>query len=162
MKESWLFILFIGVILTLSCSLTKKTTVKNETAVESGVRNKIAHSAEKYLGAPYKYGGTDRNGYDCSGLMFDVFQTVNIMLPRTSVDQSRHGKRIAWNKANIGDLIFFNQKGKINHVAVVTKKSRGEVWVVHSTTSRGVITEDLNSSTYWKPRIVGARDVISR
>ncbi len=162
-NNSLIVYVLVGFILLLSCSITKKNVGKSDGPnAELGIRNVVVHSAQKYLGAPYKYGGTDRNGYDCSGLMFNVFKTVDILLPRTSVNQFRHGKRIEWKEAQIGDLIFFTQKGKINHVAVVTKKSKRELWVIHSTTSKGVITENINSSTYWKTRIVGARNVISR
>ncbi|MEL6845503.1 MAG: NlpC/P60 family protein, partial [Bacteroidota bacterium] len=63
-----------------------------------------------------------------------------------------------------GDLIFFskNGRGKISHVALVVDHDREGISVAHSTTSRGVIVENISNSRYWKPKIKFARDVISR
>ena len=67
---------------------------------------------------------------------------------------------IPWEKSNPGDLIFFGVKNHIDHVGIVQKNKPGELWVIHSTTQQGVITEDVLVSPYWKKRILFAIDLV--
>ena len=143
-----------------SCGISRPSTV-SKPASDQKQRNQIVEDAGKYLGSPYKYGGNSRKGLDCSGLVHLVYLEAGIELPRTSAQQFRTGKSISLNKSQKGDLVFFTQKGKLNHVGIITKISKGSIWVIHSTTSRGVISEDILASSYWNSRIKGVRDVIN-
>jgi cell wall-associated NlpC family hydrolase len=58
-------------------------------------------------------------------------------------------------------LIFFGKNGKVSHVAMVVSNTYEGISVVHSTTSKGVMVQNITKSTYWKPKILFARDVIS-
>ena len=128
---------------------------------ESDLRLSIASEANQYLGTGYRYGGLDKKGLDCSGLVYLVFRDHSLSLPRSSAEQRRVGRHTTMRDARVGDLIFFRQQGKVNHVAIVTGVDRGELWVTHSTTSRGVIKENLNASAYWSKRIEDVRDIVS-
>lgn len=128
---------------------------------ELSLRASIAREANTFVGTKYRYGGKDRKGLDCSGLVFTVYQDHALALPRSSSEQMKIGKRITANSAQVGDLIFFQQNGRINHVAIVTDIRGNDLWVTHSTTSRGVIREKLYDSAYWSSRIEGVRDIIS-
>lgn len=125
------------------------------------MRTSIADVANTYIGTNYRYGGLDSRGLDCSGLVYKVFKDHAIMLPRSSAEQIRVGKTTSPQKAQIGDLIFFRQNGRINHVAIVTEVRSSGLWVTHSTTSRGVINENLYDSAYWSSRIEDVRNIIS-
>ncbi len=125
-------------------------------------RSTVADIARSYLGVPYQYGGAGRQGLDCSGLVHNVFSQVGLPLPRTAAKQFRSGRSQSIGQSTKGDLIFFTQKGKINHVGIVTRTSRSRIWVVHSTTSKGVIEEEVTASPYWSTRIRGVRDVLGR
>ena len=144
----------------ISCGVSRLST-NTKLPSDQRQRSLVADEAQQFLGSPYKYGGSTRKGFDCSGLVYNVFLQANIQLPRTSAQQFRAGKSIAVDRTQKGDLIFFTQKGKINHVGIVIKSTRGSIWVIHSTTSKGVISEDVLASSYWRSRIKGARDVIS-
>jgi len=146
--------------LMTSCSITRSSTGKIPVA-DQKQRNLVSAEAHKYLGSPYKYGGHSRKGLDCSGLVHIVFLEAGIQLPRTSAQQFKSGRSIPFGKSQKGDLLFFTQKGKVNHVGIVTKATRGSIWVIHSTTSKGVIAEDVLASTYWRSKIKGSRDVIN-
>ncbi len=74
--------------------------------------------AEKYLGVPYKWGGTNPStGLDCSGFAQLVYQQMGISLPRTSSAQSSVGTRISsLSAAQPGDLLFFGSP--VHHVGI--------------------------------------------
>ncbi|MBK6950189.1 MAG: C40 family peptidase [Haliscomenobacter sp.] len=73
------------------------------------------------------------------------------------------GALYSGGQSDAGDLIFFRRSASepVFHVSLVIENDGKSLWVVHSTTSRGVIQEDLLASSYWKPKIYSARDVIS-
>lgn len=147
----------------LSCSSSKKLVHADHipSSGERAIRTSIADLANKYVGTKYRYGGQDNRGLDCSGLVFKVFTDHAIKLPRSSSEQMRVGKMTTTKKAQIGDLVFFRQNGRINHVAIVTEVRPKGLWVTHSTTSRGVIHENLYDSAYWSSKIEEVRDIIS-
>ncbi len=122
----------------------------------------IVNTAKKFEGTRYKYGGTDKKGMDCSGLIYVSFLEEGISLPRTSRDMSLQGERLYLKEVNVGDLLFFetNKNRKvINHVGLVVKVARDDIYFIHSSTSRGVIISSLSES-YWRNNFVMARRVI--
>ena len=156
-------LIFILPVLLLNCTSSRKLyhTDFPTNSNERAIRTSIADLANTYIGTNYRYGGLDGRGLDCSGLVYKVFKEHSITLPRSSAEQLRIGKTTSTKKAQIGDLIFFRQNGRINHVAIVTEVHSRGLWVTHSTTSKGVIHENLNESAYWSSRIEGVRDIIS-
>ena len=141
-----LFLILIALIFT-SCKSTSVSTSRSNKLAEQ-----IIESASKNLGAPYKYAGTTKSGFDCSGLVFNTFSQYDIKLPRSSADQAKVGIDLGKNisKAQKGDLIFFrtNNRSKINHVGIVTKTKDDEVEFIHSSTSKGVIISSTKESYY--------------
>jgi cell wall-associated NlpC family hydrolase len=141
-----LFLILIALIFT-SCKSTSVSTSRSNKLAEQ-----IIESASKNLGAPYKYAGTTKSGFDCSGLVFTTFSQYDIKLPRSSADQAKVGTDLGKNisKAQKGDLIFFktNNRSKINHVGIVTKTKDDEVEFIHSSTSKGVIISSTKESYY--------------
>lgn len=129
---------------------------------ESNQAYKIVRTAKKFEGTRYKYGGTDKKGMDCSGLIYVSFLEEGINLPRTSRAMSLQGERLYLKEVNVGDLLFFetNKNRKvINHVGLVTEVNKDSIYFIHSSTSRGVIISSL-SETYWYNNFVMARRVI--
>ncbi|MGR3809626.1 C40 family peptidase [Jiulongibacter sp. NS-SX5] len=111
---------------------------------------------KKYLGAPYKLGGNDKNGIDCSGLICNAFREFDIQVPRVSHQQAttfRNLKKL--RKARKGDLVYFSTSGKaINHTGVIVKKKgKRKILFIHASTSGGVRIDDL-ASNYWQKRFV--------
>ncbi len=104
------------------------------------------------IGIKYRSGGTDSEGFDCSGLMFSTFKTIDITLPRTSAEQALIGVKIDKNSAQKGDLIFFatNNSSNINHVGLITEVSENDIKFVHSSTSSGVIISSIVEEYYDK------------
>ncbi len=152
-KQLFLCLLFV------SCYISN-SAIDSKARKDSSIRNKVAKAAIAYVGAPYRSGGVDSRGFDCSGLVHHVYSQVGLQLPRSSRDQYTSSKATTKKNAQTGDLIFFSKRGKINHVGIISKISSKELWVVHSTTSLGVIHEDVMRSSYWKGRIKGLRTVL--
>lgn len=129
------------------------------------LRLNIVDFARQHIGTPYTYAGTSpETGFDCSGFTSFVLSNFDIDLSRTSRSQATEGQKIRPEQARPGDLVFFrrSRNGSVFHVAMVVDNSKNGLEVVHSTTSRGVIQENISRSGYWKPLLSDARAVISR
>ena len=111
--------------------------------------------ALKYKGTKYTLGGCAPSGFDCSGYVKYVYAKFGISLPRTSVEQSKSGKRVGLNHVKKGDLLFFRGNNvkdrKIGHVGIVISEKGQPVSFIHASTSRGVVISKL-SSKYYKDR----------
>ena len=125
-------------------------------------RKNLTKYGEKYVGTKYKYAGKDPKGFDCSGFTSYVMKSEGIAVSSSSKMQATEGKAVPLNKVKPGDLIFFGKAGKVSHVAMVVSNTSDGISVVHSTSSKGVMVQNVTKSTYWKPKIMFARDVISR
>ncbi len=135
-------------------------TSKNVDSKELRLREDITDHAKKYVGVKYKYAGKSPKGFDCSGFTEYVFEKFDIPLSASSQVQATTGKKIALSKAKGGDLLFFGKHGKINHVALIVSNSPNGIEVIHSTSSKGVMVQNVTKSDYWKPRIMFARDIM--
>jgi cell wall-associated NlpC family hydrolase len=88
------------------------------------MRDRIIHFAKTFLGVPYHWGGISSFGCDCSGFVQTVFKAAGIHLPRDSYQQREvpNGRQISLEDTKIGDLIFFAEDGKIDHVGITLGK----------------------------------------
>lgn len=147
----------------MSCS-PQKRKVMAESPTElnrlNTTRYEIVEQARNTVGAGYKYGATGSSKFDCSGLVYSLFLAQDISLPRSTDAMSRYGEEIKLHDVQPGDLIFFRNVRKIDHVAIVSRKSPTKTWLIHSTTSRGVVEEVLEESHYWKTRVDQCRRFI--
>jgi len=146
------------IIVLFSCN-TYKIALSSTEIVE--LRQNIAKTSMKLIGVKYRYGGnTPAIGFDCSGFVQYVYGENGINLPRTSKIQSKIGTNVSLENTKAGDLIFFKNRGKINHVGIVVENKSNHLFVIHSTTSGGVKKDDVLNNKYWKKRITFAKDVI--
>ena len=122
----------------------------------------ILSEAETYLGTPYRYGGTSRNGIDCSAFVQSVFQMFNHELPRVSAAQAKEGHVVSKEEIRAGELLFFATNGgsRVSHVGIVHNVSdEGEIEFIHASTSQGVTVSPL-SMAYWSKRYLYAKRII--
>lgn len=146
--------------LLAACSKKTTTTVRKETLSPSSSR--IVEVARRYTGTPYRTGGMDRKGMDCSGYVCTVFrEAASLALPRTADEQATVGKAVPLSALRPGDLVFFREPGhrRITHVGIVSRLHQGQVYFLHASSSKGV-TEDTLSLPYWQKRVVMARRVL--
>ncbi len=124
--------------------------------VETVTNEKLIAFLESWYGIPYKYGGSTRNGIDCSAFTSLMMDSIyNVSLPRTSRAQYDVGKRVSKNSLKQGDLVFFNTRSTrgntISHVGVYLNNNK----FVHASVSSGVMISDLDD-VYFRRRYVGA------
>ena len=131
----------------------------------SGSAARVLSTAERYLGVPYRWGGTSpRTGFDCSGFVQYVFAKHGTRLPRTARQQASSGQRLrpVWSALRPGDLVMFAERGRrISHVAIYVGRRR----IIHATSSgRRVRYDALDTKRgQWFARhLVAARRVPPR
>ncbi len=146
-------LIFISCFCFSSCTSTKK--IRNQNV------RQVVETAKTYRGTPYRYGGTTRAGIDCSALIFHSFSSVGVTMPRTSESQSKIGKKVSGKKLQKGDVVFFatgKKRRQVTHAGIVTERSRGQVFFIHSSTTLGV-TEDKLDNSYWSKAYLFGRRV---
>lgn len=127
------------------------------------VRTELVSQAETLLGIRYKYGGnTPKEGFDCSGFVKYLYNDQGLDIQRVSRDQAKEGTPIDPETARPGDLVFYRRgpNQPVFHVSMIVDASPGAIWVIHPTSSRGVIRENILASSYWRPKIYNVRDLI--
>ena len=130
--------------------------VDGSAAPSSGVQN-LLKRALALLGTPYRWGGTETNGFDCSGLVGYVFKTaLGVELPRVSREMASSGQRIDRSALTAGDIVFFGRGRKgIDHVGIYV----GNGQFVHAPrTGKDVMVSQLDSA-YWSRHYVQARRI---
>ena len=117
----------------------------------------IAGTALELRGIPYRDGGSDPSGFDCSGFVEYVFGQHGIAVPRTVTDLYRSGRDVSSNDLQPGDLVFFSTSAPgPTHVGMAI----GGDEFVHAPSSAGVVRVERLSGRYWAPRFIGARRVL--
>lgn len=115
--------------------------------------DQLVTTASENIGTRYRIGGTSKDGFDCSGLMYSTFGAFDIQLPRTSLEQSRFGVQVNPEDAKKGDLIFFKTNGRhqINHVGMVVEVGNdGDIKFIHASVHGGVIISSIKEKYYIK------------
>ena len=154
MRKHLLFIIGIS-FLSTSCILfrpaSNSTLVDTEKNSEDPSVSELVYIAKSLEGTPYKFGGTTTRGFDCSGFTSYVFDKNNSSLPRTSGEQEQYAESVRIKDLRTGDLVFFrsNKVGKVFHVALVVDNDKNGLTVIHATSSRGVVEENISRSSYW-------------
>jgi murein DD-endopeptidase / murein LD-carboxypeptidase len=112
---------------------------------------------DKWLKTPYKYGGNDEKGIDCSGFIQRLLNDVyNIQVPRTSAQQFFTKNVEPFHDKTYfseGDLVFFCTVpgNPISHVGMYLHNR----YFINASTSSGVSLASLDDP-YWKKRFVAA------
>ncbi len=141
-------------------AVAEKVTAKTAFYAANEQQQLVLDTALSYLGSPYKYGGTTRAGFDCSGFVSAAFQPLEISLHRSSHEMANQGKHVDLKNVQVGDLLFFvtGKNKRISHVGIVVENEK-EIKFIHSSTSRGVIISSMNEG-YWSKAYRKARRVM--
>ncbi|MEM6736270.1 MAG: C40 family peptidase [Bacteroidota bacterium] len=125
---------------------------------------KVIMTGRSYMGTPYKWGGTNKSGIDCSGLIQNSYRSIGVNLPRTAKKQSKVGKKRSWKSMYEGDLVYFKFKKKGNkwfHSGMITHIDKDKILFLHASSSSGVIESNLLSD-YYRKNVKNFRRVIKK
>lgn len=141
--------------------LEKEIEYKNSIFVfnEKSITSVLLKGIE-YLGIPYKFGGTNITGFDCSGFVQKVYKnSVGIFLPRTAKQMSNVGEKInKIEELNPGDLVFFNtRRFKFSHVGIYI----GDNKFIHSPRRGETVKIEEIDQKYWIARFNGGRRLLN-
>lgn len=116
----------------------------------------LVDTALSFRGVPYRDGGADPSGFDCSGLVAYVFAQHGLFVPRTADEQFGVGRRIGRGSVEPGDLVFFTTIAPgASHVGIAVSGRE----FVHAPSSTGVVRVESLAAPYWSSRFLGARRV---
>ena len=116
----------------------------------------LSGTALSLRGAPYRNGGIDPSGFDCSGFVRYVYEQHGVAMPRQVRDQFRVGKSVDRDRLEPGDLVFFSTVAPgASHVGIVI----GGDQFIHAPSERGVVRVESLNQQYWSSRFIGAKRV---
>lgn len=128
-------------------TMSSETAASEQKALSYGGSEQIAELAEEYIGAAYRFGGTDlSSGVDSPGFVKAVYEKAGIELPGDMDGQAASGTEISLDELSAGDLIFYGAtdesgRGYLAHEGIYN--GRGQV--IHASNMRdGVKASDLN------------------
>jgi cell wall-associated NlpC family hydrolase len=138
----------------------KSSGASDETAALAA---QVVNTALDAMGTPYRWGGSDDNGFDCSGLIQYAYAQHGILLPRASRDQIRMGLPVEPRLEALrpGDILGFSvERAGVTHVGLYV----GNGQFIHSA-SGGVKLSSLTAtdpdSRWWQQRLVAARRILN-
>ena len=125
-------------------------------AAPAPVEPTLVETALHFRGTPYRNGGSDPSGFDCSGFTQWVFAQHGTGIPREVHEQFKIGKKVSLDDLKPGDLVFFHTVSRgASHVGIYVAGDQ----FVHAPSTRGVVRVESLNSSYWAPRFLGGRRV---
>jgi murein DD-endopeptidase len=146
----------VSLCLISACASTpsERDVLLTETITPSAFGDEVAVRAIAQVGKPYRYGGADLDGFDCSGLVFFIHRELGVTVPRTAAEQYAASQPVNVRSLEPGDLLFFrtSSRKRVTHVGIYAGGGR----FIHAPqTGRDIELRDL-SDQYYGPRLVGA------
>ncbi len=109
--------------------------------------------AQQFVGAPYRYGGSTSEGFDCSGLVLRTHELAGIPVPRTALAQQSAAQPVPESALQPGDLVFFaSRRGRVDHVGIYAGDGR----FVHAPRTGRPVGYDRLDDSWFATRFVGA------
>lgn len=132
----------------------KVGSAKTDGNILNELLGNLIQEGEKLLGKPYRCSGIAPWPLDCSGYVSYLYKLLGVSIPHSSAALSTLVHKV--REPRPGDLVFFKgrnaRSNRVGHVALVVANDNGELTIMHSTNSRGIIKHKLNNNAYFKSR----------
>ena len=149
--------------LSISTDLIVNNTATNSIKNNPTLRDSIIEYGMEFLGTPYVAGGCSKDGFDCSGYVYFVFQHFKIQVPRSSIQFKNFGKEVPIENIKKGDILLFLSptRNVIGHLGIITNPNGKDSEFIHSTSGRDmkVVISSLKTKGY-ADRFVKAVNVL--
>ncbi|PHM45698.1 lipoprotein [Xenorhabdus mauleonii] len=149
-RAGYLCLLFSFFLIGCSNQISKSLPPSSKAALSDPIMviAQLKEQLKQWHNTPYRYGGMDRRGVDCSGFVYRTYyDRFNILLPRTTSEQTKLGTRIDKGDLMPGDLVFFKTGSGESGLHVGIYDTNNEF--IHASTSKGVIRSSLDN-VYWR------------
>jgi len=120
---------------------------------ETGASAMFVTAALTMVGQPYRWGGAEPGGFDCSGLVFYAARRAGFELPRTAREQAHSGVAVARAQVQPGDLVFLRLARKELHVGIAIDAGH----FVHAPSAGGTVRIDSLASRPYANAFLQAR-----
>lgn len=143
------------------CGTTQSTRplqydLPNAQAVSDARQNVVLVAAEQ-IGTPYRYGGSNQRGFDCSGLVQYAHRAAGVDVPRTTTAQWSVARTPARRHLLPGDLLFFRiDEKKPSHVGIY----EGHGVFIHAPSSGKEVSRASLDDPYWQNRLIGTKSFL--
>ncbi len=139
----------------ISNTKTKSSTYSDKLGIDipKNADQELVNTIASWMGVPYKFGGIDKKGVDCSGFINNVVREVyRLQIPRMTSQIYETAKPISKKDLQEGDIVFFKISSvKVSHAGIYLYDG----YFAHASTSKGVMISRLDEA-YWKKYYVGS------
>ena len=135
------------------------TIVRSSKTNRVDVREELVKTARRFIGVPYRWGGTDQaKGFDCSGLTMVCYRLNGLNLPRVSRNQFKAGRWVAKDRLSKGDLVFFATNGgrRVSHVGMYIGNGR----FIHAPRTGKTVRIEKLSNPFFARTYMGGRSYL--
>ena len=133
-----------------SDATARRPPVEEPTPEPSARGQRVVSLALKYRGAPYRWGGTEPSGFDCSGFVRYVYAQVGVVLPHNAARQYEYGTPVPRERLEPGDLVFFD---RLRHNGIYIGQGR----FIHSRQTGKRVGVGSLAEDWYRSHWVGAR-----
>ena len=134
-----------------ACTTFQPTTPGGPVGTDPG--RAVLEVAQSRIGAPYRYGGSGPDAFDCSGLVTYAHRQIGIAVPRTAAEQFDAATPVQRSELRPGDLVFFRLDSRnVSHVGIYAGDDR----FVHAPQSGGHVRMASLDDDWYRRRYAGA------
>ncbi len=116
------------------------------------VHERAAINAVSQVGIPYRYGGANPDGFDCSGLVYFAYGQAGRQVPRTTATLWKSLRPVSKQDLRVGDVLFFRIDGKVSHVGMYL----GDRRFVHAPQSGKHVTVAALDAPFYREALIRA------